>query len=290
MKWFRRLAKRRWVLLSIAVVIILIAGGAIYAKGGSSATPQYETVAANLGNISQSISISGTIEPVTNLELNFGSSGLVNTVNVQPGQSVKSGQVMATLDTTSLQAQVTQAQATLLSDQAKLAADQAGPTASVQQSSQAQVTSAQNALAAAKQSLSDTQASNQITLTQAQTSVSQAQTALASDQATLQINEQALAAAEKLVAPSSSATTVAVPVAGAPSDYDLGTTQSTITTNQGYIAADQTALSNAQGSLNGCGNSPSCSSIVQSWISQDNTAISASSDSPILPTSTPPNL
>ena len=274
MKWFGRLIRRRWIIVTVAVVIVVIAGGVIYSQNSSSTTPQYETVAASLGNISQSISISGTIEPVTDLELNFGSTGLVNTVNVQPGQSVKSGQVMATLDTTSLQAQVTQAQATLLSDQAKLASDQAGPTASVQQSSQAQIASAQNALAAAKQSLVDTQASNQITLTQAETSLNQAQVALASDQSTLQTVEQNFASAQKFVEPSSAATLVAVTVETSPTAYDMPTTQSLISTNQGYITADQTAQSQAQQELSACGNSSTCSSTVQSWISEDNSAIS----------------
>ncbi len=275
MKWFRRLAKRRWALLSVAVVIIVIAGGAIYSQRGSSTTTQYETVAANLGNISQSISISGTVEPVTDLELNFGSTGLVNTVNVQPGQSVKSGQVMATLDTTSLEAQVTQAQATLLSDQAKLGADQAGPTASAQQSSQAQVTSAQNALAAAKQSLSDTQASNQITLTQAQTSVSQAQTALASDQTTLLLAQQNFAKYQLLVVPSTNATLVPVSVQASASSYDSTTTQGLITTDQSYLPLDQNSLFEAQTASANCANNSACSSGWQAWINGDNTAISA---------------
>ncbi len=275
MKWLRRFARRRWVILSVVVVIILIAGGAYYSQTGSSSTPQYETVAANLGNISQSISISGTIEPVTDLELNFGSTGLVSTVNVQPGQSVKAGQVMATLDTTSLQAQVTQAQATLLSNQAKLASDEAGPTASAQQSSQAQITSAQNALAAAKQSLADTQASNQITLTQSQTAISQAQTALASDQTTLLLDQQNFAKYQPLVVPSTNATLQPVPVAASASAYDSTNTNGLITTDQSYLPLDQNSLFEAQTTEANCAGSSSCSSGWQAWINGDNTAMSA---------------
>lgn len=274
MKWFGRFAKKRWVISYIVVIVAVVAGGFYYTKNHKTATPQYETVAANLGNISQTITISGTIEPVTNLELSFGSTGLVKTVNVQPGQSVKSGQVMATLDTTSLQAQVTQAQAALLSDEAKLASDEGGPSASVQQSTQAQITSDQNALAAAKQALIDTQASNQITLTQAQVAVNQAQGALTEDQATLLLDQQSFSNYQKFVIPSSTATNASVTVEASAADYDLPTSQNTISTDQSFLAPDQLALSQAQSTLaSGC--TGSCASAVQNWISQDNTAISS---------------
>ncbi len=275
MKWFGRLIKRRWIIVTVAVVIVVIAGGVIYSQNSSSTTPQYETVAASLGNISQSISISGTIEPVTDLELNFGSTGLVNTVNVQPGQSVKSGQVMATLDTTSLQAQVTQAQATLLSDQAKLASDQAGPTASVQQSSQAQIASAQNALAAAKQSLADTQASNQITLTQAEVAINQAANTLTNDQTSLFNDQTSFATYQKYVVPSTNETLTPVPVQSSSTGYDQATAQATLQTDQGYVPIDQQSLTAAQQNQATCNGLAACNSYTQAWISADNTAISS---------------
>ncbi len=274
MKWFRRFAKKRWIYAYIVVIVALIAGGFYYTSSNKASAPQYETVAASLSNISQAITISGTIQPVTDLELSFGSTGLVKTVNVQPGQSVKSGQLMAALDTTSLQAQLAQDQALLLSDEAKLASDEGGPSPSVQQSSQAQIANDQNALASANQALIDTQASNQITLTQAQVAVNQAQTSLTEDQAALLLNQQSFANLQKLVIPSSTATSAPVTVQATATSYDLPTSQNTISSNQSFLTADQLALSQAQATLaSGC--TGSCASAVQNWISQDNAAISA---------------
>jgi len=275
LKWLRHLASKHWIFYSIGLVILLVAGTVIYQKTHTKAAPSYVTTAARLGNISQSITISGTIEPVTNLELSFGSTGLVSTVNVQPGQSVNAGMVMATLDTTSLRAQVTQAEATVTADQGKLSTDEAGPTAASLQSTQAQISTVQNALANAQQALVNDEANNQVALTQAQTTLSQAQFALTEDQATMLIDQQNFANDQKSVVPSTNETSTPVPVPASASSYDLATIQSTISTDQGYVTIDQQSLQEAQLTQANCGSSSSCSSGWQGFISQDNTAISA---------------
>lgn len=274
MKFFRRFATRRWLFSVIVVIIALIAGTVIYKKANTTKAPSYVTTAAKIGNISQSITISGTIEPVTNLDLSFGSTGLVSTVNVQPGQSVKAGQVMATLNTTSLQAQVTQAEASVASDESKLSTDQSGPTASSIQSAQAQVTNAQNALAAAQQNLTDTQASNTITLTQAQVAINQAETTLSNDQITLVSDQQTFANDQKNVIPTSNETLAKVFQPASSSDYDVATTQNLIVDDQAFIPVDQLSLSEAQADSSG-NTVSSLNSVYQGWVSQDNSALSA---------------
>lgn len=274
MKWLKHFASRRWMITSIAIVIIVLAGSIAYQDTHKTVAPEYATAAANLGNISQAITISGTIEPVTNLELSFGSTGLVNKVNVQPGQSVTKGTTMATLNTMPLQAQVAQAQASVAADEAKLSSDEAGPTSSSIQSAQAQVANAQNALAIAQQSLTDTQATNQITITQSQVAVNQAQMTLTNDQFTLITNQQSFTADQKLVIPSSNATLQTPPQQTSPTSFDLPTTQNFLLADQAYIPIDQQSLTEAQATLSSC-TSNACSSGVQAWISADNTAISA---------------
>lgn len=275
MKWLRHFASRRWMVLSITTVIVVLAGSVAYQKTRTTTAPQYATAAANLGNISQSITISGTVEPVTNLQLSFGSTGLVSQVNVGPGQSVTKGMTMATLNTTSLQAQVTQAQAGVTADEAKISSDGAGPTSSSIQSAQAQISNAQNALTNAQQNLTDTQATNQITLTQSQVAVNQAQMSLTNDQFTLITNQQSFATDQKLVIPSSNATLVTPPQQNTPTNFDLPTTQSFLLADQAYIPIDQQSLTEAQATLSSCTSSAACSSGVQAWISADNTALSA---------------
>ena len=124
---------------------------------GSIALGHHHHVVADRddGTITKTVASSGTIEPASQADLNFAVAGRVNTVSVSPGQTVAAGQVLATLDSTSLAASLTQAQASLANDQAQLAADQAGGASAAQiasdnaavASAQTQVTSAQTSMA-----------------------------------------------------------------------------------------------------------------------------------------------
>ena len=53
---------------------------------------------------------SGSVAPESKVTLSFGTSGTVNKVNVQPGDRVKKGDVLAELDTRALELQVAQQQ------------------------------------------------------------------------------------------------------------------------------------------------------------------------------------
>jgi len=80
------------------------------------------------GTIQQTVAATGTIEPTTTADLDFAVSGRVTAVDVAPNQVVTVGQVLATVDPTTLNATLAQAQATLANDQAQLATDVAdGP-------------------------------------------------------------------------------------------------------------------------------------------------------------------
>ncbi|HEX6493031.1 MAG TPA: biotin/lipoyl-binding protein, partial [Candidatus Dormibacteraeota bacterium] len=121
------LTRRRGIAAGAALAVVAAGGAVVWARQGSSASTQYRTATATLGTVTQSLSLTGNLAPLGESDLNFGSAGKVTAVNVQPGQSVTAGQVLATLDTTTLSAALTQAQATLSSAQAKLSLDQAGP-------------------------------------------------------------------------------------------------------------------------------------------------------------------
>jgi macrolide-specific efflux system membrane fusion protein len=206
------LTRRRGIAAGVAVAVIAAGGGVVWMRHGSSAATQYRTAAATLGTVTQSLSLTGNLAPLGQSDLNFGSAGRVIAVNVQPGQAVKAGQVLATLDTTSLSAAVTQAQATLASAQARLSLDQAGPSAQSLSQSQASVRTAQAQLQSAQTALADTQANNAISVQQAQAaggeapaaaqakaqqSNDQAQGQVSSAQVQLQNAQEALAALQK---------------------------------------------------------------------------------------------
>lgn len=224
--------RRRGIAAGAAVAVVAAGGAVVWARQGSSASTQYRTAAAALGTVTQSLSLTGNLAPLGESDLNFGSAGKVNAVNVQPGQSVTAGQVLATVDTTSLEASLTQAQATLSSAQAKLSLDQAGPTAQSLSQSQASVRSAQSQLASAQQALKDTQAlnaqkvnANQETEAQAQQSNDQAQAQVSSAQVQLTNAQDALGVLEQ------------------------GSTTQQLQMDQSQVQIDQIGVDNAQKAL-----------------------------------------
>lgn len=210
------LTRRRGIAAGIAVAVVAAGGGVVWMRHGSVAATTYRTAAATLGTVTQSLSMTGNLSPLGESDLNFGSAGRVTAVNVQPGQAVKAGQVLATLDTTSLQASLTQAQATLASAEAKLSLDQAGPTAQTLSQPQASVRTAELQLQSAQTSLGDTQRSNALAVQQAeaaggdalanaeakaQQSNDQAQSQVSSAQVQLQNAQAALAALQQGTTP-----------------------------------------------------------------------------------------
>jgi multidrug efflux pump subunit AcrA (membrane-fusion protein) len=148
------------VILAGGVIVVLgAAGGGFWATRGSSAsTPTYQLVAAESSTLRQTESSTGTIEPAQQENLNFATSGQVTSVAVTVGQKVKAGQVLATVNSASLAANVAQAKATEASDAAKLSSDEAagsGVTSAQLTADQAAVTAAENQVTDAEQALAE---------------------------------------------------------------------------------------------------------------------------------------
>jgi multidrug efflux pump subunit AcrA (membrane-fusion protein) len=153
--------RKRWVVLAGGVIVVLgAAGGGYWAVSGSPAAPAptFQLVAAASGTLRQTVSSTGTIEPAQQANLNFATSGQVTSVAATVGKKVKAGQVLATVNSASLAANVAQAEATESSDAAKLSADQAAGTAVTAAqltADQAAVTASQNQVTDAKQALAE---------------------------------------------------------------------------------------------------------------------------------------
>jgi HlyD family secretion protein len=108
---------------------VAVAAGVWLTTGSSG--PAYRLVTVTTGSPIQTLDSVGTLTPVNQSNLNFGTSGAVATVAVAVGQVVTAGQSLAALDTTSLQSAVVSAQATVTAAQAKVDADQSGQSSSV---------------------------------------------------------------------------------------------------------------------------------------------------------------
>jgi trimeric autotransporter adhesin len=105
-----------------AVALAALVGGSAYALQ-SSPSASYRTALVTRSSVVETLQRSGTIEPVAQASVAFPMSGTVATVSVAPGQTVTTGQPLASLNTTSLEADLTSKQATLA--QAQLVVSQA---------------------------------------------------------------------------------------------------------------------------------------------------------------------
>lgn len=102
----------KW-LVSIAVIsVIAIAGWLIFANGESQSV-HYKTANVSRGSLSITVTATGTLEPVNQVEVGSEISGTINAVLVDFNDRVKQGQVLARMNTDQLQAKVDQAKASL---------------------------------------------------------------------------------------------------------------------------------------------------------------------------------
>jgi HlyD family secretion protein len=113
----RRLA--RWLGWSLPLI-----AGAVLAAGWLSNdgadTVQYTTQPAVRDSLTVTVTATGNLEPTNEVEVGSELSGTVKTVEVDYNDHVKTGQVLARLDTSKLQAQVMQSKASLAAAQAKV--------------------------------------------------------------------------------------------------------------------------------------------------------------------------
>jgi multidrug efflux pump subunit AcrA (membrane-fusion protein) len=155
----RRLRTRRGI-AAIVVAVAVIATGIWWfgvRSTGSSASSTAATkqlVAVSTGSMGTTVSAEGTVAAAQTDDLSFTSSGTVTAVNVKAGDAVTAGQVLATIDSASLQSAVTSAKASLASANATLSDDRSASASSAQiTADEANVTSANDALTTAQSNL-----------------------------------------------------------------------------------------------------------------------------------------
>ena len=194
--------RRRWLRwLIVPVVVVVVAGTIAYVAnpfGTTAAT--LVTAQATTGTVVSSVSVSGSVASSVVDELSFGTSGTVTAVNVVPGATVTSGEVLATIDDSAQQVQLETAKANLESAQARLALDKAGPTSATVASAQDSVKQAELQLSTARQSLNDTYAQNALSISQSKAAITAAKATLAADKAAVPVNPAQVAKDQAAVA------------------------------------------------------------------------------------------
>jgi len=115
-KEFIKKRKKLTIISAIVLVVVILIGWRIVESKNSSAGFEYYTV--NKGNVIQEVTATGKVKPAVQIDYSFETSGRVNTINVNVGDQVKSGQVLAVLKNNDLSASVAQASAGVESAQA----------------------------------------------------------------------------------------------------------------------------------------------------------------------------
>lgn len=116
----------RWLWLAIPVLLLLLTGGWYLAGGGNGSSGiAYVTEPVTRGPLSVTVTATGTIEPITQVEVSSELSGTITAVEVNYNDRVEVGQVLARLDDTKLRAEVDTAEATLLAAEATVERSQA---------------------------------------------------------------------------------------------------------------------------------------------------------------------
>ncbi|MFA6171805.1 MAG: biotin/lipoyl-binding protein [Patescibacteria group bacterium] len=114
-----------------AIIVIVIGGGGYYYFGSnksSAAPPAYVIGKVEKGAIITSVSGTGQVTATNQLDLKPQISAKILTVNVKAGQNVKTGDVLATLDSKDLQKSLKDAKASYDSAVASYNLKMAGPT------------------------------------------------------------------------------------------------------------------------------------------------------------------
>lgn len=107
-----------WLVVAVVIIIAIVA----WALSGGKKEEQitFDTAAVAPANIMNSITATGTIEPVTSVTVGTQVSGIVSKLYVDYNSVVKKGQVIAELDKTNLMSQLNSAKTQLAMAQSQL--------------------------------------------------------------------------------------------------------------------------------------------------------------------------
>ncbi|MDQ7790220.1 MAG: efflux RND transporter periplasmic adaptor subunit [Clostridia bacterium] len=115
---------KRWLII-VLLVIVLATAVAIWRTSNKSNATQFKTQEVQRGDITVIVTATGTLQPTNQVDVGSELSGIIKNVEVDYNDKVKVGQVLARLDTSKLEAQVTQSRAALESAKAKVLQAQA---------------------------------------------------------------------------------------------------------------------------------------------------------------------
>jgi HlyD family secretion protein len=109
----------KWVVLIVGV-IVLAAVGLWYVKMRRDSAPQYQTASVALGDVTQLVTATGQLNPVTNVQVGCQISGTIAKLYADWNSPVTNGQLVAQIDPATYLANLHQAEGDLANSQAAL--------------------------------------------------------------------------------------------------------------------------------------------------------------------------
>ena len=118
----RRTTRGRWRGRLLVLLLLALAGGsaAYFYSGRSGSQYSYTTLPAKRGDLTVLVTATGSVQPTEQVDISSELSGTVRDVNVDYNSNVKSGEVLAVLDTNKLEADVKNSRAKLASAEANV--------------------------------------------------------------------------------------------------------------------------------------------------------------------------
>jgi len=115
----RRLV-RRTIIIVVAVAAVWALLLVAQARRSAADGIRYETEPVTRGDLVETVTATGTLVPVNEVEIGSEISGTIRSVNVDFNDRVTNGQILARIDTSKLSAQVQQSESALAAAQAKV--------------------------------------------------------------------------------------------------------------------------------------------------------------------------
>ncbi|WP_244954686.1 efflux RND transporter periplasmic adaptor subunit [Winogradskyella helgolandensis] len=101
--------KKNIIIIIVAAVLAVV--GYTFLSGDEAIVIEAKTITAKKANVTTMVTATGTMEPITQVEVGTQVSGVVEKIYVDYNSEVKEGQLIAELDKTNLKASLTQMQA-----------------------------------------------------------------------------------------------------------------------------------------------------------------------------------
>lgn len=104
--------RKKIIILSVSIVAVIVVLWLIFGRKSNSTNYIVETATATRGDVSEAVTATGTIEPVTKVDVGTQVSGIIDKLYADYNSVVTKGQLIAEMDKVTLQSELTSQQAT----------------------------------------------------------------------------------------------------------------------------------------------------------------------------------